>query len=315
MTELAGDKWFVVISGKREGPYDPKRISEMLLQGQITSQSFVWKRGMSDWLKMCDTLEFGMQTDGESPISDPERPVEGTTEPSQNRTKTCPTCNGLLKADDNICKWCEGKSESTPPAPSQTASRRPSRFSKYGLDKGAARGRGSFHSSDRKRSLGTQSRFRARGYGSRSSGSTGAIIALVSAGVGILSMFLPWISVKVSSTHGFFSATVSGFTCMNALFEVVIILLCLAASLIVSIIAVTTTENATKKTLGWIIMGAGGVALILFFIALARVGSWGTFHGSGVSGGTGWDMGFFLSLLCSIGTGAGGFITAQSKKS
>lgn len=42
--------WMISFNGQQSGPFDDATLRAMLASGQIPSQAFVWKAGMSDWV-------------------------------------------------------------------------------------------------------------------------------------------------------------------------------------------------------------------------------------------------------------------------
>lgn len=48
----------VVINGQSSGPFDMAALAQMASSGQISSDSYVWKRGMNDWAKASDVQEL-----------------------------------------------------------------------------------------------------------------------------------------------------------------------------------------------------------------------------------------------------------------
>jgi hypothetical protein len=41
--------YFVVVNGQQTGPFDLNALKQMAAQGQINSETLVWKQGMSQW--------------------------------------------------------------------------------------------------------------------------------------------------------------------------------------------------------------------------------------------------------------------------
>ena len=51
--DRAGD-YVVAVDGHPTGPYTVTRLNEMMREGIITAESYVWRSGMSDWLRIKD---------------------------------------------------------------------------------------------------------------------------------------------------------------------------------------------------------------------------------------------------------------------
>lgn len=51
-------EWFVYIKNQHEGPFSFANIEAQLLEGKITSQSYVWSEGMPDWKLIGDLAIF-----------------------------------------------------------------------------------------------------------------------------------------------------------------------------------------------------------------------------------------------------------------
>jgi len=50
--------WHVVIDGEQQGPYVPEQIGELLANGQIDWEAYVWREGFDDWLPACDAQDL-----------------------------------------------------------------------------------------------------------------------------------------------------------------------------------------------------------------------------------------------------------------
>ena len=46
-----GGSWFLVIEGKERGPLAEERVIEMLENGEIDGDTYVWSQGMADWVR------------------------------------------------------------------------------------------------------------------------------------------------------------------------------------------------------------------------------------------------------------------------
>ena len=59
--EIANEKkWFVYLGDHHEGPFSLEDIQSKLSQGQVTTQSFVWAEGMTDWKAMTEVSAFSV---------------------------------------------------------------------------------------------------------------------------------------------------------------------------------------------------------------------------------------------------------------
>ena len=48
---VPGVTYYVAVNGQATGPYDLSALKQMKTTGQFTSESLVWKAGMSEWVK------------------------------------------------------------------------------------------------------------------------------------------------------------------------------------------------------------------------------------------------------------------------
>ena len=48
---VPGISYYVAVNGQAKGPYEPSTLKQMINDGQFTSESLVWKIGMSEWEK------------------------------------------------------------------------------------------------------------------------------------------------------------------------------------------------------------------------------------------------------------------------
>ena len=48
---VPGILYYIVVNGQATGPYDLNTLRQMMTVGQFTSDSLVWKTGMSEWAK------------------------------------------------------------------------------------------------------------------------------------------------------------------------------------------------------------------------------------------------------------------------
>src|SRR5437762_2885553 len=59
--------WHVVIDGDQSGPYAPARLAELLTQGTIDWEAYVWTEGFDNWLPMRDVPDLVAQITGQAP--------------------------------------------------------------------------------------------------------------------------------------------------------------------------------------------------------------------------------------------------------
>ena len=48
---VQGILYYIVVNGQATGPYNLNTLRQMMTVGQFTSDSLVWKTGMSEWAK------------------------------------------------------------------------------------------------------------------------------------------------------------------------------------------------------------------------------------------------------------------------
>jgi hypothetical protein len=51
-------QWFVGIDEEREGPYHKAHLQKLAIEGKITRETLVWKKGMGEWQKMGEVEEL-----------------------------------------------------------------------------------------------------------------------------------------------------------------------------------------------------------------------------------------------------------------
>jgi len=42
-------QYFISVNGQQQGPFNTDALKQMIAQGQLTKETFVWKQGMSGW--------------------------------------------------------------------------------------------------------------------------------------------------------------------------------------------------------------------------------------------------------------------------
>jgi predicted Zn finger-like uncharacterized protein len=61
--------WHAVVAGEQQGPFSPRQIGEMLAEGKIDWEVYVWREGMENWLpaKDVEDLVKAVMSDGGEP--------------------------------------------------------------------------------------------------------------------------------------------------------------------------------------------------------------------------------------------------------
>ena len=60
--------WHLVIDGGQVGPLSPEQVGAKYEAGEIDADTYIWKEGFKDWLRLADCDEFaGLVTEGEAP--------------------------------------------------------------------------------------------------------------------------------------------------------------------------------------------------------------------------------------------------------
>ena len=52
------DKWYYVLAGERQGPVDFEKVNDLFIDGSITADDYVWRKGLENWIKIKDAPEF-----------------------------------------------------------------------------------------------------------------------------------------------------------------------------------------------------------------------------------------------------------------
>lgn len=60
--------YYVAVDGQATGPYDLNTLRQMMIVGQFTSDSLVWKTGMPEWAKASSVDEMKQLFPDISPI-------------------------------------------------------------------------------------------------------------------------------------------------------------------------------------------------------------------------------------------------------
>jgi predicted Zn finger-like uncharacterized protein len=67
--------WHIVVEGEQVGPLSEADIKGRLVRGEITSETYIWKEGLPDWVKISTLPEFAHEGAGEaSPFAGGEQP-------------------------------------------------------------------------------------------------------------------------------------------------------------------------------------------------------------------------------------------------
>src|SRR4051812_29705440 len=51
-------KWFVYVGDHHEGPFSLEEVQGKMVQGDVSTESFVWAEGMTDWKPMTEMSDF-----------------------------------------------------------------------------------------------------------------------------------------------------------------------------------------------------------------------------------------------------------------
>ena len=67
--------YMIVVNGQQYGPFNMQQLQQMVQSGQMTSQTYVWKQGMSNWEFASNVPELsGLFTAGITPPPIPTMP-------------------------------------------------------------------------------------------------------------------------------------------------------------------------------------------------------------------------------------------------
>jgi predicted Zn finger-like uncharacterized protein len=50
--------WHAVVAGEQQGPFNPRQVGELLAEGKIDWEAYVWREGMENWLPAKDVEEL-----------------------------------------------------------------------------------------------------------------------------------------------------------------------------------------------------------------------------------------------------------------
>jgi hypothetical protein len=81
-------KWFVYLTDHHEGPFSVPEVEEMFSAGRVSSASFIWAEGMTDWKVMTDVPAFS------AVLSRPKFSISEAPETPSMLLETAPTAGG-----------------------------------------------------------------------------------------------------------------------------------------------------------------------------------------------------------------------------
>lgn len=58
MDDFSNPVWLALVEGKQTGPLDARALADWVSRGQVTPQTFFWRRGMSQWRRAADLPEL-----------------------------------------------------------------------------------------------------------------------------------------------------------------------------------------------------------------------------------------------------------------
>jgi hypothetical protein len=65
--------WYYVDSGQRIGPVSEQMLCQLIRDGHLSNDSYVWKSGFTDWIKLNEVV--GLDIAPEAPIPNPSEPT------------------------------------------------------------------------------------------------------------------------------------------------------------------------------------------------------------------------------------------------
>src|SRR5437867_1187598 len=51
--------WHIVVEGEQVGPLSASDVRARLSRGEISGETFIWREGLADWMKISSVAEFG----------------------------------------------------------------------------------------------------------------------------------------------------------------------------------------------------------------------------------------------------------------
>jgi predicted Zn finger-like uncharacterized protein len=76
------NSWHIVVEGEQVGPLSASDVRARLSRGEITGESFIWREGLADWLKISSVPDFADAGGGDDEV--------GTPFPAQSPTTVYP---------------------------------------------------------------------------------------------------------------------------------------------------------------------------------------------------------------------------------
>jgi hypothetical protein len=55
------EKWYYVLAGERQGPVGFEKVNDLYTDGSLTSEDYVWRKGLENWIKIKDASDFKVQ--------------------------------------------------------------------------------------------------------------------------------------------------------------------------------------------------------------------------------------------------------------
>src|SRR5262245_18320326 len=83
--------WHLVVDGDQVGPIPEAEIRAKLERGEINGETYVWKEGFADWLKLSAIPEFAGVVGGARMVADAAAPVATNGADGSGRQKTGPS--------------------------------------------------------------------------------------------------------------------------------------------------------------------------------------------------------------------------------
>ena len=79
--------WHIVVEGEQAGPYAPAQLADMLTNGTVDWEAYVWTEGFDNWLPMRDVPDLVAQITGQ-PAAQPAAQASAASYRSQQATLT-----------------------------------------------------------------------------------------------------------------------------------------------------------------------------------------------------------------------------------
>lgn len=58
MPPIPIERYYIVINKTQQGPFSFDEIKQKISTGAISSNTFIWRKGLSEWVKVCETRDF-----------------------------------------------------------------------------------------------------------------------------------------------------------------------------------------------------------------------------------------------------------------